>query len=257
MASEPAPELTCYLHEGWAPRIRPAAPTRDWMDDTPERFAYRCLPLAMANGHGWEIGSPCAFRARWDGGVGPEAVTIEADPASDAHRRPVSLFGDGTLTFHVEGLIRTSPGWNLWISGPANMAKDGVAPLSGLIETDWSPYTFTMNWRFTRPGHWVSWNEDEAFCGFFPVPRSAPEAMEPRFQSLDAEPALAEAFAQWSASRAAFQAHVREHKPSAPADRWKKLYYRGVMPDGTRGSIDHQTKTRSCPFRRADQYSVE
>ncbi|WP_234837545.1 DUF6065 family protein [Sinorhizobium meliloti] len=21
------------------------------------------------------------------------------------------------------------------------------------METDWSPYTFTMNWRFTRAGH--------------------------------------------------------------------------------------------------------
>ncbi len=37
---ERAPELICYVHEGWAPRIRAAAPRRDWMDGTPELFAH-------------------------------------------------------------------------------------------------------------------------------------------------------------------------------------------------------------------------
>lgn len=252
MASDAATDLTCYLHEGWAPRIRPAVPARDWMDETPERFAYRCLPLTMANGLGWEIGSPCAFAVRWDGGTGTGAVTIEADPASEPHRRPVSLFGEGTLTFHVEGLLRTSPGWNLWVGGPANMAKDGIAPLGGLIETDWSPYTFTMNWRFTRPGHWVRWDEDEPFCCFFPVQRGTVESITPRFRPLEDDPALAASFARWSESRNAFQDHVEKHQPSAPAERWQKLYYRGMTPDGVRGTPDHQTRSRSCPFQAAD-----
>ncbi len=42
-------EITCFLHEGWKPLIRPASPKRDWMDATPESFAYRCLPLNIAN----------------------------------------------------------------------------------------------------------------------------------------------------------------------------------------------------------------
>ena len=61
-------ELVCYLHAGWAPLIRPAPATRAWMDATPEAFAYRCLPLNIANAHGWEILSPCGFEAVWDGG---------------------------------------------------------------------------------------------------------------------------------------------------------------------------------------------
>jgi Family of unknown function (DUF6065) len=28
---------------------------RAWMDATDQRFAYRCLPLNIANAHGWEI----------------------------------------------------------------------------------------------------------------------------------------------------------------------------------------------------------
>ena len=30
--------------------------------------------------------------------------------------------------------------------------KDGISALSGVIETDWLLYNFTVNWIFTRPG---------------------------------------------------------------------------------------------------------
>ena len=43
------------------PTIQPAPATRDWMDKTPQSYAYRCLPLNIANAHGWEILSPSTF----------------------------------------------------------------------------------------------------------------------------------------------------------------------------------------------------
>src|SRR5277367_4965853 len=61
-------DLICYLCPGWAPMIRPASATRDWMDGTQLSFAYRCLPLNIANAHGWEILSPVGFEAIWNGG---------------------------------------------------------------------------------------------------------------------------------------------------------------------------------------------
>src|ERR1700761_8056674 len=107
-------ELTAYIQRGWKPLLRPAPATRPWMDATPESFAYRCLPLNIANAHGWEVLSPCGFEAIWDGGTDPSAVKIIADPGSVPHQRPVALFGSGVLTFHVEAIMRTPPGWNLW-----------------------------------------------------------------------------------------------------------------------------------------------
>ena len=44
-------ELTCYVYPGWKPRLRAASPRRAWMDASPESFAYRCLPLGIANAH--------------------------------------------------------------------------------------------------------------------------------------------------------------------------------------------------------------
>ena len=87
-------DLVCYLHPGWAPLIRPAPVKREWMDNTPDSFAYRCLPLNIANAHGWEILCPCAFDALWNGEAGTGAVTIYPDPSSTPEQRPVLEPGD-------------------------------------------------------------------------------------------------------------------------------------------------------------------
>src|SRR4051794_16746793 len=106
-------DLTCYVFAGWEPRIRPASSKREWMDEAPEAFPYRCLPLNIANGHGWEILSPCGFEVVWKGGLNVSDVVVRPDPGARPEDVPVALFGQGTFTFHVQGLLRTAPGWNL------------------------------------------------------------------------------------------------------------------------------------------------
>ncbi len=243
-------ELICYLGPGWAPLIRPAPAARPWMDATPEAFAYRCLPLNIANAHGWEILSPCGFEAVWNGGTGTDAVTILTDEGTPAHRAPVSLFGQAVVTFHIEGIFRTPPGWNLWVSGSPNRAKDGIAPLGGVIETDWSHFTFTMNWRFTRADHPVRFEAFEPICFVFPVERGRLDGVRPRMAPMAEDPVLAQRFAAWSASRDAFHRKMAASPPAAPADKWQKHYYRGVDAEGRSLVDDHATKLRLKPFDR-------
>jgi len=195
---------------------------------------------------------PLRLSSRWHGGRGIEAVEIHPDKDTPAHLVPTSLFGEGTITFHVQGIFRTPPGWNLWVGGAPNAAKDGIAPLGGVIETDWSPYTFTMNWRFTRAKHWVSWEKDEPFCFFYPVQRGLLDAMQPEFRPLADAPDLEKSFTDWAYSRMAFQGHVLRTNPTAPTDQWQKLYYRGVGPNEIPGAPDHQTKLHLAPFKAAN-----
>ena len=72
-------KLTCYVHDGWQMHIRPAPSTRAWMDATPEKYAYRCLPLSIANTHGWEIFTPAGFWATWTGDESAAGVQIRSD----------------------------------------------------------------------------------------------------------------------------------------------------------------------------------
>ena len=54
-------KITAYAFNDNPLPLRAASVSREWMDRIPDRHAYRCLPLNIANSHGWEIASPCAF----------------------------------------------------------------------------------------------------------------------------------------------------------------------------------------------------
>jgi hypothetical protein len=152
------------------------------------------------------------------------------------------------VTFHVEGIFRTSPGWSLWVGGSPNRPKDAIQPLTGIVETDWSPFTFTMNWRFTRTGFPVRFEAMEPIAFLFPIERTVLESVKPRFERLDADPALSERFFAWSRARDAFQASVARSPPRTRADQWQKHYYRGVDVAGETLAVDHRAKLRLAPF---------
>src|SRR5262245_48536330 len=199
-------KLTAYVIDGHKLDIRPAPVERRWMEATDQRFAYRCLPLNIANAHGWEILCPSAFTAMWSGGPGLSAVKFKAE-STDA-LPVVSHFGNGTLTFHIPCLFRTEKGFDLMVQGPINRPKHGIAPLCGIVETDWAPYTFTMNWIFTRPGTQVRFEQGEPFCHIFPVKRGELEMLEPELRLLSQEPELKQQLDSWTNSRSQFNADL-------------------------------------------------
>ena len=132
----------------------------------------------------------------------------------------------------------------MFVTGPPNQPKHGIAALSGIIETDWSPYSFTMNWKFTAPNVEVSWKKGEAFLFFFPLQRDTIEAVDPEIRSLDSDPDLAEEYRTWHAARLAFIREMQEAGSPAHRQRWQKHYYRGVHFDGREGPADHKVKLR-------------
>lgn len=241
--------LTCYQRDDWNLCVRPASPKREWMDRSQDAFAYRCLPLNIANAHGWEILNPINFAAQWVGGNGIDAVKIVIDPRAGASLHPVSTFGSGVLTFHINGLFRTPPGWNLMVGPSPNRGKDGIYGLTGVIETDWSPYTFTMNWQFTRVGQWVRFIVNEPICFIQPVQRGILEQFTPRFVPLRDEADTARQFEEWSKSRNDFLLKMSRSGPIKPANSWQKRYYQGLNMDDIKAK-DHKTSTRLKEFKR-------
>lgn len=120
-----APRLTCYALEPDPPRFEPARAGREWMNATDQRFAYRCIPLSIANASGWEILSPISFQVTWTGDASKHSMIIRSlnDP-SRVNRFVTSHFGHGVLTFHTGYLFRTSPGWALWVRGSPTAQKE-------------------------------------------------------------------------------------------------------------------------------------
>jgi len=245
------PRLVAYSLPGQEPPlIVPAPLERDWMDRSPQGFAYRCLPLNIANAHGWLILNSAPFVAEWDGRADLDAVSVRAI-AAPGELLASSHFGSGILTFHVKALFRTDPGYDLLVTGPINQPKDAIQPLTGVVETDWTAATFTMNWKFTRKGVSIAFEQDEPFCMVFPVRRGLIESVEPEIRSLDTDPALRAAYAAFVDSRRAFNRELAEPGSEAQRQQWQKDYFRG------RGAVatappDHRTKLTLPEFKRKD-----
>ena len=210
--------------------IEKASPKRKWMDETSDTYAYRCLPLTIANMLGYHVFSKSVVKASWDGGSSISSVVVEKDSFGTA----CSIFGHGILTFHIDWLIVTEENTNLYITGPLNHVVPNVQALTGIYETDWAPFSFTMNWQFLNPGT-VTFNTDDPICHFFPIPRGFIETQQITMKHLSENKELSEEFNRFDKSRSKFIA--------SKASGWQKNYFKGLYSDGRQCPIsNHQTK---------------
>lgn len=225
--------------------IEPAPAKREWMDATPNKYAYHCMPLTIANQMGWVIRCQGAFSATWNGKPEKDAITFRF-PENEAYwkTRVISHFGCGIITFDIPWVFRTSPGWGLLVRGPTNMPKDNISPLDGLVETDWAPYTFTMNWRFQKRNTEVWFKKGDPICMLVPIPLNAVEECEPSFHRIEDDPILYQDYdAFWYQRR-----HQLAVQQATGVNRTQHGYFRGRRPDGTPVE-EHRTNYKLKAFK--------
>lgn len=229
------------------PDLTPGKVRRDWMDEGHDRHAYRCLPLNMANVSGWDLRLKHGFDATWTGGDQAADITLTPhDEDTDMSFVATSHFANGILTFHTHYLFRTPNGWATWAMSPPNTMKDGIDALTGLIETDWLPYPFTMNWKFTRPGT-VSFSKGEAFCFITLVRPSVLERIEPKIMDIQDDERLQSEYEEWKFARSSFNTRIEAQDPKAIREAWQKYYMRGEKPKGGKIGAKHTNRRRLAP----------
>jgi hypothetical protein len=255
--------------------IKPASPKREWMDGTSSKFAYRCLPLSIANSYGWEVISPVDFSVTWDGGKGVHNVVVECQEPN-GQLIPVAAFGEGTFTIHTGHVFKTEYPYALYVTGPVNEPHDGVIPLSGIVETYWLPYTFTMNWKLTRPGM-VHFKKGDVLCHIYPINIEVFDNIEPELTLLSDDEELEKLHWEWSNARSKFIQYKKINHPEMKDVIWQKNYFQGnYPPDGVRKCPVHITEagetkkihktnlnvpefesTISGPYRMPEKFSEE
>jgi hypothetical protein len=244
-SAESPRKLVWIRDDGTKLEVRPAPIRREWMDATLDRAAYVCPPLAIANAHSWEILNPVSFYVIWNGGTAESDIVIYHDE-SDGEPVAFSGFGTGILTFRLGGLIRTEPGFDLYVSGPVNRPKTGICPLTGIVETDWATFGLTVSWKITQPNTLIHFAKGEPFCSFFPIPRGVIETFEPRFEKPEEDPEAWESFESFRRDRKRFNEEVQIPDSQARRQRWHRVYLRGpndiVRPP-------HRTRVKLKPFK--------
>jgi len=180
--------------------IRPCKAARDWMDKSPKKYVYRCIPLIAANTMGWELLNPIDADIVWNGGAMNTDVSVKQSVRDKFG--PVSHFGVGMVTWYVPFIFKTSPDLGLIVTGPANHERDDVVPLDAFIRTDWLPFPFTMNWRITRPDHTVSFKAGEPISRVLPYPIALLNETELEIVELSSDQGFLDEVNQWGAARA-------------------------------------------------------
>jgi hypothetical protein len=142
---------------------------RDWF--TPH--FYRCLPLAIGNQYGFIIKCPEDISIVWNGGDGPENVSIfpAIKESDDSPIAIISNFGRGIVTVVLKIIFRTPPGVNLMTIAPPNYILPNISPMVGVIETDNLRYTFTFNLKIEMPNIITKIAKGYPIAAFIPIQR--------------------------------------------------------------------------------------
>jgi hypothetical protein len=244
------PLIAYELHRKAGFKLIPAPATRAWMAATPARFANRCLPLLMANQAGWLVLNNEPVTCMWSGDRGLDGVTVHYGKRTPLYHAS-SHFGEGIVTWNLPFLFRTPPGYNLLVRGPANWVKDGACPLEGIVETDWSAATFTMNWKLTRHNVWITFDADEPLCMLVPQRRGELEEFQPEIAPIAADSEARRSYDAWVASRARFLGNLAIPGSEEAHKGWQKHYFQGGTPDGSSAPA-HQTRLRLRRFLRGE-----
>jgi hypothetical protein len=184
-------KITAYPLSDQAVAIEPAPNDRAWATET--GAVADDLALSTAGGKGWELRCPYAFEATWNGGPNAEDIAIQLDlPDADAPAFVQSHLGGGLLTFYPGYQFKTEEEQALWVRGPINWPKDGIAALESLVDTSLLLCTVTIHWQFTRPNQTICFADGEPFATLLPYPKCTQEDLTLNMVQPDADADLEE-----------------------------------------------------------------
>jgi hypothetical protein len=111
------------------------------------------------------------------------------------------------------------------------------------VETDWAPYTFTMNWRIMKRKTGIYFKKGDPICMLQPYPIELLEQTEASTALIESAPELKRDFEEWlSHRRAQAQAVAQGEEPKFRLD-----YLRGVTPRGEEAP-KHHTQLKLAEF---------
>lgn len=225
------------MPKGQRLEIEQSPVNRKWMDDTAMGYAYRCLPMTYASRHGWAVRAPSDVEVIWEGGDAAENTKI----ICGRYTEHGAVFadngtGNGIVTFHINAIPRTPPEYSLWLMGGPNLVIPGASPLSGIVESDWTFASPTMNWKLTEPSRLVTFRKGDPVFFFVPIHKTYLEEFELQHADINDDPGILNRLNEHIAYR-------QETEAKGEAVFGKK-YMRGQNPDGSTPDWEHLHMTR-------------
>lgn len=233
-----------------AANIEQLSATREWMDNSHDRHAYMCFPMALTNRLGWGISFPGDIRFVWDGidDTTPDHVKI-----LEGHEWASGKRGNATISFETGLVIKTEPNVTMLTMPVPNQFIAGTQCFTTLLSTSFYMPEFPVAWKITKA------NEEILIPAGTPVasiiPLSLATLQNDYVMEVTDEPVTQEYWAE-----VIRYGEVAQEKNSV--GDWSKMYRDAVKWDGTPAgahetkSIKLKTQYVKCPYT-GQTYEVE
>jgi hypothetical protein len=137
-------------------------PNRDWMDDSVDKQAYKCLPVTLANSLGWSFSLPedISFILHSSTGI---VEILNGSKYSFTDRT------NGTISFTSGLTIQTDAPTSLLIMPVPNQFIDGVVPFTSIINTSVLKAPLPSAWKITRYDQKITIKSGTPIAAIIPI----------------------------------------------------------------------------------------
>ena len=139
-------KLSVEQHDYSKILISPMSVKRNWMDETPEKHAYRCFPVTQANMIGWNLSFSEDISFIWNGVNDTSSENIKIIDGEDFS---YTGRGQSTISFNTGITFRSQEKISLFTINPVNYFDNRFETMSSLISTSWydSPFPLAIKAR--------------------------------------------------------------------------------------------------------------
>jgi Family of unknown function (DUF6065) len=141
-------KIQAYKMSDRAANLQQTKITRDWMDETTKKHAYRCYPVSVANSLGWSLSYDMDISFIWDGvsDTTPDHVTVLSGIEVCSTGR-----ANATISFDTGIIFKTDPNVTLVSIAPPNYFIEGAQAFTSVISTSFFNDVFPCAWKITKP----------------------------------------------------------------------------------------------------------
>ena len=139
---------------------------RSWMDETYDKHAYQCFPLALTNRLGWSVSFPEDISFIWDGisDSSPDHIKVLSGNKYVSLQR-----ANATVSFNIGIKFTTENNVTLLTMPPSNYFVNGATCFTTLISTSFFDGPMPIAYRITEPNKIITIKANTPICTILPI----------------------------------------------------------------------------------------
>lgn len=160
------PILNAYKTGPNAFELSPLSVTRDWMDATPEKHAYRCFPVTLANTIGWTLSAKEDISFIWNG-----TVDTTGDHVKILNGKHLAYTGRGqaTVSFNTGLIFKSEKNISLMVLPLPNYFIKDFVPMSSVISTSFYRHDFPLAIRILEENKEITIKAGDPIAVILPI----------------------------------------------------------------------------------------